>query len=967
MLKVLLRNQKGQQLKILNLLLGFICFFVLPGLIIFRGIDGIIDIEASARKQQAEQKKQELLDQLEFFSENDRFAHFILRSLCSELDNATDPQNKLKSEIRKLKNSFPGAFTFIVADKAGNLLPTISDETSYSYMYRQAVELLSNVSDAFKRNKEYAAIPDFSTRFNRLKPLLGDLIKPDHLTMPLHKNRYGRSLLASGNKNRFHLWHGHGGNLKLLVYISRDFIRGDTGLRWITSRLNRSNSETIAGFSSYPPDQNSFIPVLAKELAAKVTMALASHEEMNIAPEESDNAWQAISCRFLNQYWRGFALFRHNTQTDPAVIKAAFTATVVKYLFVLCFVLFVYQLKHPFSMTVKLKISAFFAFAVILPILVIFTQTMEYVRQTETEMMNDLKNEACHAIEKLDGNYEWFLKKRANALTSYLIANIEHHPETLQQKESLRRFFDNLIPVANPGEVMITDKHGTDYLLGISRRITRDRAPMCSAASNALKTLISGYIADKGPTTSIFDMLFYTGIYEHQNDISYFGIGDFEMGNYYRLLQPKGKCRDAMLLSVVSWRLHELQRDHIENYCLHDLAENGDLQIAAYCRTGEDLFLAPNTSQPRLINLLKMSVNRKITQVDRLSLNGKEHIAVAMPGRQLNRMILAAFLPLEKVKKQREIIINRAKALVLSLCLLAMATLYLLRKWLFRPLHELKTGIDAIAKRDFHKRLEIVCHNEFGELMTAFNHSLETLQELEVARIVQESLLPENALTSNRCQIVAKTRIMTNLGGDYYDMIPLGSSKVLLFIGDATGHGIPAALSMAMAKSILIHENHLGLTAEKLMQQVNQVFGNLRRHGSKDYMTALCIELDSTSGSGRAINAGHCYPIIFRQNTGETRILSEINALPPGFDAKIHYQASEFMLQPGDRLFLFTDGFVECQDKSGQQIGFDGLAKIISATAGQTSDSHIANIFQRLESLSAQLQDDCTMIVLSFQ
>jgi sigma-B regulation protein RsbU (phosphoserine phosphatase) len=282
-------------------------------------------------------------------------------------------------------------------------------------------------------------------------------------------------------------------------------------------------------------------------------------------------------------------------------------------------------------------------------------------------------------------------------------------------------------------------------------------------------------------------------------------------------------------------------------------------------------------------------------------------------------------------------------------------------------LHELKTGIDAIAKRDFHKRLEIVCHNEFGELMTAFNHSLETLQELEVARIVQESLLPENALTSNRCQIVAKTRIMTNLGGDYYDMIPLDSNKVLLFIGDATGHGIPAALSMAMAKSILIHENHLGLTAEKLMQQVNQVFGNLRRHGSKDYMTALCIELDTTNGSGRAINAGHCYPMIFSQNTGKIRVLSEINALPPGFDAKIHYQASEFLLQPGDRLFLFTDGFVECQNSSGQQIGFDGLAEIISAADGQTADSHIANIFQRLERLSAQLQDDCTMIVLSFQ
>ncbi len=490
---------------------------------------------------------------------------------------------------------------------------------------------------------------------------------------------------------------------------------------------------------------------------------------------------------------------------------------------------------------------------------------------------------------------------------------------------------------------------------------------MCQAGSDVIRRLISGNIADGSDVPGLLSMMIFSEVYKSHNRISYIGVGEFEMEVFYRLLLPRNNDISRLHFVAAFWELHLLQREYVEEYCRSESSEAGNIQMAAYCRTSEELFQAPTTSTSRLIRLMNMSVNRKTNQSYQLLENGRSHIALAMPGRRLNRLILAALLSMEPVLRQRATILSRARIFAAFLCLLSMATMYLLRSWIFRPLEELKAGLEAIASRNFHKRINIVCKNEFGELMLAFNRSLETLQELEVARIVQESLLPDTRLIHNQCRIIAQTRLMTNLGGDYYDMIPVDDRKVILFIGDATGHGIPAALSMAMAKAILIHENLHGLSDKKVMQQVNAVFGNLREHGSRDYMTAMCVELDTVSGAGRIINAGHCFPMLLKMASNEIKVLADVKGLPPGFDGSAQFNAVEFELEQGDSLIMFTDGFVEFQDVRGDQLGFSGLAGLIAETSDPDVATHVAAIFAALENLSPIRQDDCTMVMVRRQ
>lgn len=962
-----LKRHFTQRFRVLNMVLGILCFLILPGMIILRGIDGIIALETHKIKQSADQKLQELLDQLEFFSANDRFAHFLLSSLCtnSRLPNA-DP-GKLLAGINSLKSRFPDSFTFVVADQNGNLLPDLSDEKEFSYLFRQAFKLIDEVRTAFEQGNAGEIAQKMDGRLTRLKPLLGDMLKAENLLLPLRGKRVGRSILASGSAGKFHLWFGTSGRFQLIVFINRTFIRGKSGLQWASNMLNRKNPETITGFTEFPPDSASLFPNLPDDLATRIIIALASNEEMHNVPDATQISGPAVACRFLNQTWRGFALFRQKGLTDPASIKATITAQAIKFLLVFLFVLFVYQLRNPVSITVKLKIAAFFSYAIILPLLVIASLTMQYVSQSEAEMMNELKNEAFRTIEKLDAHYDWFLQHRAESLTRYLVDKVETNPELLQHHDSLVQLHEDLKKIANPGEVMMADSSGIDFFQGISHKISRDRSLIHNAGMDILKIFISGDLTNASRNASHLVMMLHTDMYKLQNKISYLGIGDFELSIFYRMLQPRGGDISKLIFSGISWELHRLQREHVADYCRTELASAENMQIAAFCRVEEELFMSPQEGQQQLIRLMNMSVNRRITQITQMKLNGKGYIAVAMPGRKLSKLILAALLPIDNILRQREILVTRARFAGMFLCLLTMATMYLLQSWIFRPLEELKAGISAIANRKFNKRLDLVCQNEFGKLMAAFNHSLETLQELEVARIVQESILPETRLVHNRIEVVAQSMTMKNLGGDYFDMIPLDDHKVIILIGDATGHGIPAALSMAMAKAIIIHELLRGMEDLKLMQQINSVFSKLRARGSKDFMTALCVQIDSSTGCGRIINAGHCFPILYKGKTGEATLLSAKNALPPGFDPEPVFIPATFRLESGDSLALFTDGFVECLNNKGLQIGFNGLAELIATTACADTADHIARIFQKLSQWSAERQDDCTMVMVRFK
>lgn len=238
---------------LLNILVSFLCFILLPGLIISRGISSMKAIQIRVESADRNKILEERLDELEFFASNDRFAHFLLYSLCRNDDDSPRSIDLLADRIARLKSMYPGAFRFVVGDAKGNIITRYSDEKGFTYLYRQAFALISDLENCHQKGLDVSTINNIDAIMTRLRPLLGNVIRQDELILPLRSRRTGRSILASGGAEKFNIWYGCGDQYKVIAHISRDFINSEEGLRWASSELNRIYPEISCGYSSFPP------------------------------------------------------------------------------------------------------------------------------------------------------------------------------------------------------------------------------------------------------------------------------------------------------------------------------------------------------------------------------------------------------------------------------------------------------------------------------------------------------------------------------------------------------------------------------------------------------------------------------------------------------------------------------------------------------------------------------------------
>lgn len=943
---------------LLNFTVAFLCFVLLPGVIIVRGIEATLAGAMANESQKKQQKLVSALDELEFFSANPRFAHHLLTHLCRSSEGEKLSRKHLRRKISRIKQLFPDSFTFVVADPAGKLIKELSDESGYLYLYRKAFNLIRNLQKNIDKESPVKAIEDLDTTITRLRPLLGELLRGQDLFFPLHDKKNGRSILTSGSEKKFHIWYGEGKDFLLIAYISRSFIRGTPGVEWATRHINSPESDIVTGYSQYPPTQQSLNPPLSEVDSTMMVKALARAEEVGGQIDPQDLSKQ-IATRYLNQDLRGFSYFKSESSAEAA--RNMVYARFFLWALVFCFIFFVRQLRFPISLTVKIKITAFFAYAIILPILVIGSLASQFLQQAEAEMTSVLQRRSQRLVEKIDSGYSWFKDEKAARISKFLQEEFAADPELFKNKSKARQFNKKLAEFSNHGELMVVDDSGKDHLLGISPKLTANASLVRTMSKETVIRMLDPDARNLDKRTSSFHM--YTSMYRDQDHIEYFGIGEMDLNVFLKMLITPNFSLGYVVL--IFWQESGLNEEFIlknQHRFQHPKAK-----FTVYNTERRKFILSSGFNSGELLELCKKVENRRIGIQKKLRIDGHEYIAMAMPGQKLEKMVLSAMFPAEIVSKKINSMKTDAFLLMTLLVSLSAATIFLLRNWFFRPLAELKVGIDAFSQRNFQKRLKVLSSNEFGKLMLAFNESFETLQDLEVARIVQESVLPEPYLKLGNFEIVAKTEIMTRLGGDYFDILPQEDDSILMFIGDATGHGIPAALTMAMAKSVMIHESVTGLDPIKLMDKLHQLFKSIRKTGSKDFMTAACIYANSADGSITVVNAGHCHPLLVKHQNESVEIFELTSGMPLGFGNKRRFFETKLSLNRGDVLVFYTDGFYECTNQQKEMLGFDGFKQVIEASKNSDLKVFSENIFRLINKWEAASTDDKTLLLVKMQ
>jgi serine phosphatase RsbU (regulator of sigma subunit) len=235
-----------------------------------------------------------------------------------------------------------------------------------------------------------------------------------------------------------------------------------------------------------------------------------------------------------------------------------------------------------------------------------------------------------------------------------------------------------------------------------------------------------------------------------------------------------------------------------------------------------------------------------------------------------------------------------------------------------------------------------------------------TEQELRLARSIQRASLPEEVPTLEGWQISPFYRPAREVGGDFYDFFELEDGRLGLVVGDATGHGVPAALVMASARSMLRAVAQASDSPGDVLRRVNDPLAT--DIPPNMFVTCFYAILDPESGSLTYANAGHDLPYLYRNSAAE-----ELRArgMPLGLMPGMGYEEKQTILEAGEAALLYSDGLVEAHDPEGEMFGFPRLRALVAEHGEQRSLGDF--LLEELHSFvgeSWEQEDDITLLTL---
>jgi serine phosphatase RsbU (regulator of sigma subunit) len=235
-------------------------------------------------------------------------------------------------------------------------------------------------------------------------------------------------------------------------------------------------------------------------------------------------------------------------------------------------------------------------------------------------------------------------------------------------------------------------------------------------------------------------------------------------------------------------------------------------------------------------------------------------------------------------------------------------------------------------------------------------------QELRVARLIQQTLLPKSVPRHPGYDVAAYYRPAREVGGDFYDFLELEDGRLGLVVGDATGHGVPAALMMANTQSVLrAVAQRGGSEPGRILAEVNEV---LRSYIPPSmFVTCFYAILDPKSGTLRYANAGHDLPYLWHGGDCE-----ELRArgMPLGLMPGMSYEEKEMVLDTGEGLLFYSDGLVEAHNPEGEMFGFPRLRALVAQHAEEERALRDL-LMKELHSFTGEeweQEDDITLVTL---
>ena len=336
------------------------------------------------------------------------------------------------------------------------------------------------------------------------------------------------------------------------------------------------------------------------------------------------------------------------------------------------------------------------------------------------------------------------------------------------------------------------------------------------------------------------------------------------------------------------------------------------------------------------------------------------------------------------VRPQHEVMYARDIAIYITIfmeviifAILFFMIYFLVDKYIVNNIHHVNDKLSMITDGNLDVSVDVRASKEFDTLSDHINSTVVTLKryiaeaaaridkELEFAKTIQASALPKVPSAHPEFNAWASMTPAKEVGGDFYDVYMLYNNKMAFTIADVSGKGIPAAMFMMKAKAMLKNLAKSGLDVDEVFIRANNEL--CEGNEAEMFVTAWMGIIDLNTGLVTFANAGHNPPLV-RHGDGSFEYLKSRAGFVLGGMENVKYRKNELQLDPGDTIFLYTDGVTEATNGSNELYGEDRLASMLDSVCDRDAMTICTQVKQNVDEFvgDAPQFDDITMFCLRY-
>ncbi|PKL50130.1 MAG: hypothetical protein CVV42_03845 [Candidatus Riflebacteria bacterium HGW-Riflebacteria-2] len=905
-----MKNRKIAWLKLLAATL------LLPVVILVIGSWYMVTLSRELRLRDFETEAGELLESMRYFAATEKY-------LCKSISDIFDMNpggDKLKNALEQFMKNHELQARFLVWSSDGEIY----------YRNFELKQIPGNWKKAWKDLRKASDSPGYAKKMpeqsvNNLRKIFGPHFFPRYHHMG-YTGRFLSFLRTDVSKKRPLAWVKVDENYGLCMFLDHEILDSNCGLR---NMVINEKHDLKPGYI----DSGRVItgdPVLAEKLQPHIAGMQGSFSRIN------EFAGYKIFTNFITTDQTGFCAIE-SEKLESYSVSSWFTAAlilsgmIILFFAVVSYRLIVIQTSVPMPLTRQLLVL--FLVSNMLPGFVLLVIGSDYLQQMRRGLVNRAFEQSSSYLQNIDELYISELTVQKGRLEKGIAELLTALEKNQINRASIRGFLDKQQPqpyrfflVASDSGIVANHrgivKNGRvqdaffrtfkkdEVLINTSDAVHK----MCSYALNTLNqkpvskkvaTEVEFVVESLMQRTPV-EML---QLFLELDSFWRWSLGVRSYPTYIRMLRVfDTKLYDYLLLYL--WEAYDLELEFMTRI-YHNLNRNEfGLKILAVDERFDNAFPPEALQNERIKEFLLKMRDRTITRPEFCTVDDAEFLLVGHKCIFMENLRLLALYPVEKIDSE----VSGKRKLLLMFVLVSFLVSVSLGLFvsgsIIGPLAILQKGVESMQKRDFAHRLPDLGGDEFGNLARIFNETLVDLEEMHVARIVQEKIMTqmEKPRQTGNLTFYGQTISLSGMGGDYFEILESADAEPAVLLGDVAGSGVATSLILAFVHSAVMQLHKYASEPGEFLQQLNRVMVDSSSSGQRKPFACQYL---SFAGDNlvRLAGAGLPYPFLIDHLKRCVSPL-EIPAIPVGCSMNFKPAVSEVLLPPGHSLVCFTGGFI---------------------------------------------------------